>query len=76
MIKVFDEQNEWQHHFGKFDPATIAEFIDLGRHWVQIKTLERNDVVIYEGQNSNPEFEAKMRWVAEFLFDLHKKIWQ
>lgn len=47
MISLHDEQNEWQKYFSKFDPVTMNAIIDLGRHWVQIKTLERNEVVIY-----------------------------
>ena len=76
MISIYDEQNEWQKYFSKFDPVTMNAIIELGRHWVQIKTLERNEVVIYWWTLSDPEFEAKMRWVGEFLYDLHKNIWQ
>lgn len=76
MIRLSDEQADWQKHFSQFDPVTMTALIELGRHWVQIKTLERNDVVVYWGILSDPEFEFKMRWVGEFLYDLHKNIWQ
>ncbi len=76
MISLPTEIDTWNLHISKMDSRMIAEFIDLTQHWIQIKTLERNNVVIYEWQHFDPEFEAKMRWVAEFLFDLRKKIWQ
>lgn len=74
MISLATEKDLWNVNISKMDSRMIQEIIDLSQHWIQIKTLERNNIVIYEGQHFDPEFEAKMRGVAEFLFDLHKKI--
>lgn len=76
MISLSTEKDLWNHNISKMDSRMISEIISLSQHWIQIKTLERNNVVVYEGRPFDPEFEAKMRGVAEFLFDLNKKIWQ
>lgn len=48
MISLPTEIDTWNLHISKMDSRMIAEFIDLTQHWIQIKTLERNNVVIYE----------------------------
>jgi hypothetical protein len=47
MINLAEQQNDWQKHFGQFDSLTMSELIALGRHWIQIKTLERNEISVY-----------------------------
>jgi hypothetical protein len=55
---------------------TMSELIALGRHWIQIKTLERNEISVYWNTMGDPDFESKMKGVADFLYDLRKNIWQ
>jgi len=76
MINLNTEKDYWNKRIWEVNGITLQELVSLGQHWVQIKTLERNDIVVYNWQPFDPEFESKMRGVAEFLFDLRKKIWQ
>lgn len=47
MINLEQEQSDWIASFSKMEGIQILNFIELGRHWVQIKTLEKNEVSVY-----------------------------
>lgn len=76
MIQLNNEKDIWNEIVSKMDANTIDKLIEIGQHWIQIKTLDRNASVVYWGEPPDVMFDIKMRGLAEFLFDLHKNIWQ
>ena len=76
MINLATEKDIWNAAIAQFDGVTLQKIVELGQHWVQIKTLEENEVSVYGAGARRDTIDAEMRWVVNFLFDLRKKIWQ
>jgi len=76
MIDLEQQKSDWNVNVNHFDAVTLQKLIELWQHWVQIKTLEENEVSVYGWTPRRETFDSEMRWVVSFLFDLRKKIWQ
>lgn len=47
MIQLNNEKDIWNELVSKMDANTIDKLIEIGQHWIQIKTLDRNASVVY-----------------------------
>ena len=76
MLNIRTEADKWSMEVNSLWAKSIEKLLEVGRHWMQIKALERLEQDTLSRTPPDLDFRAKMQWVDDFLFDLSKNIWQ